>query len=920
MGLGISLQSDGNLRYTTQAFNRLCYLLAGVWITGSLMVSLRVSPIESASKEYHDFAQFYMGGLIARHHAWDALYPIPKPQSVNSPGESRDSDMWPRYADLATQAGVPADSTRFIQPPPFALFMEPFARLKYALAKQAWKLLSVLCVWGVAIQGGFIVRRCAQRQTRLSGITAMLIAMSPLTLDTLRILNVTPLISLIMGWAILGLLQKHAEGGAVALVLGAASKYATVVMLPLYVAMRRWRALIVMAVVGMGIIGGSIAIMGTGPLRIFFHDMAPTFGRVHTDPWNRSLGALLMQVTHASAPLHGLLQWIVQGAQWVCLLAIMAAIFTRKLSDWRHPPTVLAGAAALLSWFLIFSPIVWDHYFMYFMPLWGWLLWEARRHWLKTIAVALVLGYENLPRWVVDSRTLEVLQNRSATAAILISGAMVFCAGVTLLLATARLLRREESLVEPAISQPHIATAGQFNRWCYAATALWLVAIVPFSLRVRTMGRGDFPQFYMGGVMARLHAWQDLYPTPKPGSVNNPGMPEDSIMRPRYAAERIKRNVDDGPRFIQPPQMAFLLMPLGYLKYPQAYAVWILLLMCCGWGVGYCGGKVYESLRKRPSIGAGLMMLLIVCSPLMLHAIRVANMSVMIGLLIGVATLGLVRQWNFVSGWTILLGAASKYTPVVLLPLAVVMRRWITVLWVIIASTALLGATVAVCGTGPFHTYFREILPTLARVHGIDTNQSVWAFTSRLLGHPILPVGVKLLILAAQAILVTLVLWLILRQPVTAWSDAGHVYAAATTLLGTFLIFSPIFWEHYPVYFCPLWGWMLWESWQSKRWIKLPPVVVGIALIYVPWTYLYDWPEPYNTHMLFGTVLLMAPGIWKLCERSVELEGAAGDHQRPILPDVQEQPGCEKAGEQTAAAEADERQGNAGDRREAQAN
>jgi len=232
----------------------------------------------------------------------------------------------------------------------------------------------------------------------------------------------------------------------------------------------------------------------------------------------------------------------------------------------------------------------------------------------------------------------------------------------------------------------------------------------------------------------------------------------------------------------------------------------------------------------------------------------------------------------------------------------------------------LLGATVAVCGTGPFHTYFREILPTLARVHGIDTNQSVWAFTSRLLGHPILPVGVKLLILAAQAILVTLVLWLILRQPVTAWSDAGHVYAAATTLLGTFLIFSPIFWEHYPVYFCPLWGWMLWESWQSKRWIKLPPVVVGIALIYVPWTYLYDWPEPYNTHMLFGTVLLMAPGIWKLCERSVELEGAAGDHQRPILPDVQEQPGCEKAGEQTAAAEADERQGNAGDRREAQAN
>ena len=165
MGLGISLQSDGNLRYTTQAFNRLCYLLAGVWIIGSLVVSLRITPIESATREYHDFSQFYMGGVIARNHAWDSLYPIPKPESLNSPGEAEDSDMRPRYAELANQARVPANATRFIQPPPFALFMEPFAKLKYSLAKQAWKLLSVLCAWGVAIQGGLIAQRCMQRPT-----------------------------------------------------------------------------------------------------------------------------------------------------------------------------------------------------------------------------------------------------------------------------------------------------------------------------------------------------------------------------------------------------------------------------------------------------------------------------------------------------------------------------------------------------------------------------------------------------------------------------------------------------------------------------------------------------------------------------------------------------------------------------------
>src|SRR5437868_3491943 len=94
-------------------FNRWCYAIATLWVIVSLFASLRIWRIEATDREYHDFSQFYMGGLIARHGDWDALYPIPHPSSLNNPGEWADSDMRPEYARLAAAAGVPAKSLRF---------------------------------------------------------------------------------------------------------------------------------------------------------------------------------------------------------------------------------------------------------------------------------------------------------------------------------------------------------------------------------------------------------------------------------------------------------------------------------------------------------------------------------------------------------------------------------------------------------------------------------------------------------------------------------------------------------------------------------------------------------------------------------------------------------------------------------------
>src|SRR5207302_8410287 len=86
-------------------------------------------------------------------------------------------------------------------------------------------------------------------------------------------------------------------------------------------------------------------------------------------------------------------------------------------------------------------------------------------------------------------------------------------------------------------------------------------------------------------------------------------------------------------------------------------------------------------------------------------------------------------------------------------------------------------------------------------------------------------------------------------------------------LLAFLLIFAPVFWHHYAVYLCPLWGWLLWEGARSK--VTLLLGIAAIALTYVPVTYLYDLREPFNTHMLPAMMLIFAVAVWRLAQREV---------------------------------------------------
>jgi len=99
-------------------FNRCCSAAAFAWLVIVVPLTFKFRPVR-----YHDAGQFYMGGVIARHGAWDSLYPLPRPGSPYNPGLAGDSDRRPTYQILSDAVGV-GDDPRFIQPPPDALLLQ----------------------------------------------------------------------------------------------------------------------------------------------------------------------------------------------------------------------------------------------------------------------------------------------------------------------------------------------------------------------------------------------------------------------------------------------------------------------------------------------------------------------------------------------------------------------------------------------------------------------------------------------------------------------------------------------------------------------------------------------------------------------------------------------------------------------------
>src|SRR5262245_27368600 len=161
----------------TNRFNRACAAIALAFLI--LTQAARCArDMRMTVAPGQDFAQYYMGGLIAMNGEWDVLYPIAHPGALNNAGFSGSSEVHERYRQLANEHGIGDFSMRFFQPPPAALLFVPLALLPYRASLLLWTALLILTTWGVAMEAGQMHAIALGRRTKWIGALMLLICFS----------------------------------------------------------------------------------------------------------------------------------------------------------------------------------------------------------------------------------------------------------------------------------------------------------------------------------------------------------------------------------------------------------------------------------------------------------------------------------------------------------------------------------------------------------------------------------------------------------------------------------------------------------------------------------------------------------------------------------------------------------------------
>jgi hypothetical protein len=380
-----------SLEQAKARFNGRCRLVALGFLVVVLPLSLHYHPTTQ------DLSGIYVGPMVARQGNWEALYPIPSLDRRLYIGEKGQGRQKQELLDMAADHGI-VDPNPYLNPPWQVIAVLPLGWLTYAQAQWAVVLVNIFCVWCVAVVAGRGFEICAGHRSWTAGFITLAVAVSPLAYRSIRVQNLSPAVALCIAmalWDLLGLTGRSGFVGGLGMAWGALFKLATLALVPLAVALRKWRLLGWMA--GLIVLGVMVCwqMAGAPTFHEFFANIAPSLGRSSINPGNKSLQGFLLRFTGV-APLGHKTSLILQCVQALFLAAILWALLRprgiARQAYWSQPPRIFAAAAALLAWLLIFSPLCWEHYFMYLVPLWGWLCWEATLSRPRCIAVILSLA------------------------------------------------------------------------------------------------------------------------------------------------------------------------------------------------------------------------------------------------------------------------------------------------------------------------------------------------------------------------------------------------------------------------------------------------------------------------------------------------------------------------------------------------
>lgn len=392
---------------------------------------LAVIPIRQhfAPASTADFSQYYMGGLMARQGLWESIYPVPVENAAANPGNPGCSMLKPAYAEQAELAGVHGDMWRFIQPPPAAVFMIPLSWLSYDHAYVLFRTLLCVSCAVVAVYCGRFAASLRGTVSKWDGALAMVAAVSPTTLSSIRSGNVSPIVAACVAVGLYELAFRQRTCGAFGIVTGALLKYVTALLIPVALVFGRWRAVWQSVALGLAVLTATYALSGPKPFEEYFFHLSPHFDKPEVSETNQALRPVLIQLAGGMPPP----TWLMSGFQILrfasigTLLVLMVMAARRN----RSARVVVTAGVAVISWFLVFSPLTHGHYYLYLFSLWGWVLIEAGPRLpgkLMTLAVIAAM-------WI------PLAGGRWSPLPVLISCHMLYGGLTMLVFATDRLLR-----------------------------------------------------------------------------------------------------------------------------------------------------------------------------------------------------------------------------------------------------------------------------------------------------------------------------------------------------------------------------------------------------------------------------------------------------------------------------------------------
>lgn len=379
---------------------------------------------------------------------------------------------------------------------------------------------------------------------------------------------------------------------------------------------------------------------------------------------------------------------------------------------------------------------------------------------------------------------------------------------------------------------------------------------------------------YTGGLVVQSGRWDVLYPDQVGNGKYYIGEPGQDREKAGLAEIANPRGMAQWCAFLNPPWQALPFLPLAWMSFSRAHWVFVIISIFCTWVVAWAAGRSYELCAGRASRMAGVLTFVAGCSPLAYRSVRVGNLSPAVAFCIVVVVwdlLGKIRPGGFAGGIAAAWGALAKLATAALFPLAVIKRRWGMIAWALVLFLVDVLVTWHLAGAATFREFFGVIAPSLARSSINPGNKSLQGFFLRISGRSPLPAlisdGIHLLQWGSLALVLYLVMWP--RRQKRFWGEPGNVFAASVALVGWLLVFSPLCWEHYFLYLCPFWGWLIWEGMASRGRMVAAVAAVGMNWFPLPVLRSVHVPEPMNSYMLWGLIIMWVLAIGRLSKAEV---------------------------------------------------